>query len=410
MPIDPLTPGIVPPWNPTGSADPDEARKAKSHVLQGSSAAGARALGTQLVAFYFRAPVKAFFKMRVDYMQVARAINPHITANAGWSFAQTTPGLLAHAIREHGWGFIPRQVLPPMIANATVGAILYTTYLQSLAALHEPNAHSTKRVFPPPPISATFLAGFMAGTVQSIVAAPLDALVVRFKVSDMLQGGYKSVFHYSRHKLKEIGVRGVFAGYGLSFLKESFGYGLFFASFEFVKQQAYFSFLTWWYSGLHFINLGPALPPPTPVSVESASAPTVIRPHYSAEPIFLLLAGAFASITQQAVQHPISKIQDVHYGRLESIDYLSKLEHKQTSVWQEYRHSYGKTYEQCQMQAKKAGGWRRWLWRGLAMHTLRQIPSTSAGLFVFELFRRRFATEEQEKVVIKAAGREILLN
>jgi hypothetical protein len=106
-----------------------------------------------------------------------------------------------------------------MVANASVGAILYTTYLQALAARHEPSAHSTKRVYPPPPVSATFLAGFTAGTVQSLVAAPLDALVVRFKVSDMLEGGYKSVFHYSKHKLVEIGLRGVFAGYTLSFLK-----------------------------------------------------------------------------------------------------------------------------------------------------------------------------------------------
>jgi hypothetical protein len=106
-----------------------------------------------------------------------------------------------------------------MVANATVGAILYTTYLQALAARYEPSAHSTKRVYPPPPVNATFWAGFTAGTVQSVVAAPLDALVVRFKVSDMLEGGYKSVFHYSRHKLKEIGVRGVFAGYTLSFFK-----------------------------------------------------------------------------------------------------------------------------------------------------------------------------------------------
>lgn len=55
----------------SSSAHPqdNDTRKTKSqHVLQGSSAAGARALGTQLVAFYFRAPVKAFFRMRVDYM------------------------------------------------------------------------------------------------------------------------------------------------------------------------------------------------------------------------------------------------------------------------------------------------------------------------------------------------------
>ena len=65
MPIDPLIPGLSP-WNPTGTSG--ETRDPKTHVLQGSSAAGARALGTQLVAFYFRAPVKAFFRMRVDYM------------------------------------------------------------------------------------------------------------------------------------------------------------------------------------------------------------------------------------------------------------------------------------------------------------------------------------------------------
>jgi hypothetical protein len=187
---------------------------------------------------------------------------------------------------------------------------------------------------------------------------------------------------------------------------------LFFASFEFVKQQAYFNFLTWWYSSRAFLNLGPAIP--TGGFNAASSEPAVIRPHYAVEPIFLLLAGASASITQQAVQHPISKIQEVHYGRLESIDYISKLEQQRPktglSVWRTYRNSYEKTYEQCLMQAKKAGGWRRWLWRGLALHTLRQIPSTSAGLFVFELFRRRFATEEQEKVVIEVGGREILLN
>lgn len=106
-----------------------------------------------------------------------------------------------------------------MVANASIGAILYTTYLQALSALHEPSSHGQKRVYPPPPFAACFGAGFIAGAVQSVAAAPLDALVVRFKVSDMLEGGYKSIFAYSRHKLSEIGLRGVFAGYTLSLVK-----------------------------------------------------------------------------------------------------------------------------------------------------------------------------------------------
>lgn len=38
----------------------------KRNAATGLSAAGARAVGSQAVAFYFRAPVKAFFRTRVD--------------------------------------------------------------------------------------------------------------------------------------------------------------------------------------------------------------------------------------------------------------------------------------------------------------------------------------------------------
>ena len=53
--------------DPATADSPKKAEK-KAQVIQGTSAAGARALGTQVAAFYFRAPVKSFFRMRVDYM------------------------------------------------------------------------------------------------------------------------------------------------------------------------------------------------------------------------------------------------------------------------------------------------------------------------------------------------------
>ncbi|OJZ83566.1 uncharacterized protein BO88DRAFT_341169 [Aspergillus vadensis CBS 113365] len=43
-------------------------RKSRQNAATGASAAGVRALSAQLVAFYFRAPIKAFFRTRVDYM------------------------------------------------------------------------------------------------------------------------------------------------------------------------------------------------------------------------------------------------------------------------------------------------------------------------------------------------------
>lgn len=38
----------------------------RSQAATGASAAGTRAVSAQLIAFYFRAPVKAFFRTRVE--------------------------------------------------------------------------------------------------------------------------------------------------------------------------------------------------------------------------------------------------------------------------------------------------------------------------------------------------------
>ncbi|RPB15612.1 mitochondrial carrier [Morchella conica CCBAS932] len=392
-----MTKDLYDPSIPTSRGDADTAaaaRKPANNIVQGTSAAGVRAVGTQLVAFYFRAPVKAFFRMRVDYMQMVRAVNPLIQAGERWSFRQTTPLLLAHAVKHYGWGFIPNQVLPPLIANASVGALLYTTYLTTLSTLHAPSSHHSRRVHPPPPPTATFTAGLLAGTLQSIVAAPLDALVIRFKVSEMLTGQYSSMWTYAHHKLREIGPRGVFAGYGLSLLKESLGYGVFFAAFEGVKQQGFYGYARWYY--------GRGLRP---------GEETTVRPHFTMEPAFLLAAGMAASVCQQVVQHPLGKVQDVHWGRLESMDYAAKLV---PQAWRVYANAYRDTWVQCALQKEKVGGWARWLYRGFVMNTLRQVPSTSAGLIVFELVRRRYALVGEE-AAIRVEGEDggvvtILLN
>ena len=274
-----------------------------------------------------------------------------------------------------------------------------------LGGLHDPSSQSTKRVYPPPHIATTFAAGFVAGGVQSVVAAPLDALQVRFNISEMLEGQYKSMWHYGRHKLHDIGVRGVFAGWTLSFLKDSFGSAVFFATFEYVKAQAYYSFVTRYYGTMHPEVMKKQLP----ASTGLGEVRPIIKPHYSLEPTFLMVAGITASITQQLIQHPLTLVQNLHYNRLESLDYKATLENSRSQMMKHYYHAYRETFKQCKWQASRAGGWKTWLYKGFLWNTLRQVPSTSAGLVIFELVRRRYGSDA-EAVRIQKDGYDILLS
>jgi hypothetical protein len=114
--------GVAPRKDGRDGADGSTSQPRKENASTGVQAAGIRAITARAVAFYFRAPVKAFFRGRIDYLGYARAINPHLRETAGWSWRMTTPALLAHAIRTEGWSFIPNQVLPPLLANTLYAA------------------------------------------------------------------------------------------------------------------------------------------------------------------------------------------------------------------------------------------------------------------------------------------------
>jgi hypothetical protein len=402
----------VPPHTPrndgtgTGTST-DPAAPPNKGAATGIQAAGIRAITARAVAFYFRAPVKAFFRGRIDYLGYARAINPSVQAAAGWSWRMTTPALLVHAVRTEGWRFIPNQVLPPLLANTFIGAVLYTAYLQSLETLHEPSSHQTKRVYPPPPMSTTFTAGLIAGGVQSVLAAPFDALQVRFRTADILDGKHKTMWHYAAYKLRSIGVRGIFAGWTLSLMKDSLGAAVFFGTFETVKSQGYYEFITKYYGSRTRDSLLESATLVHPGNDEDSRP--MIKPHWGIEPIFLLLAGFSASITSQLIQHPLNELQMIHYRRLEALDFQAHTESKPSRIMRRYYHAYEETFRQCKKLAQRQGGWRRYLYKDYFMGTIKQVPSTAAGLIVFEMVRKKYAFESEE-VTISRDGFEILLN
>lgn len=199
-------------------------------------------------------------------------------------------------------------------------------------------------------------------------------------------------------------MRGVLAGWSLSLVKDSLGSGLFFMTFETLKNQAFYSCVTMYYGVLKPSVTHPLIF----LSPEERKKRHVIRPHYLFEPAAILIAGMAASVTQQLVNQPLTLIQNIHYQRLESLDHAAKLEKSNTRMLAAYYGAYKTTLQQCHKLAIRAGGWRSWLYAGFAMNTLRQIPSISAGLIVFEVLRRKYATGA-DAVIIRKGDYDILL-
>ncbi|KUI65180.1 Mitochondrial substrate carrier family protein S [Cytospora mali] len=429
-------------------------RNPRTNAATAATAASVRALSAQAIAFYFRAPVKAFFRTRVDYLAYARNLQqqnhsylPHVPGGNGvsgdghaakqtwWQWLRSmgrrsTPGVLAHAVKHYGWRIIPDQVLPPLIANVGVGAVLYTSYLQILGQLHEDSGKASKRVYPPPSPGETFTAGLLAGSIQSVIAAPLDAIQARFErggkgpeIINDAKGRPQSMWSFSYAKLREIGMRGIFAGWSLSFAKDSLGSAMFFSSFEYIKAQSYYSFVAWYYGELSedVVNILSRRRP----SEGKHDHLKTIQPHYAIEPGFLMLAGVGASVLQQVVIHPLTHIQMEHWEHLEYLDAQSRKIRKyqnskapkskwQWKMFRAYYHAYQETLQKCLSESKAQEGnginaLRKWLFRGFWWNTLRQVPSTSAGLVIFELVRRKYGLGG-EPVRINKDGYDILLS
>lgn len=186
-------------------------------------------------------------------------------------------------------------------------------------------------------------------------------------------------------------------------MKDSFGYAAFFATFEYAKAQSYYAFVTRSYGFVNFNTISH----PSRRGPGRNDGVLTIRPHLVLEPAFLMLAGISASIMQQTVQHPLKLIKNHHCGRLELLDYRAKLQLSERHMPGNFYRAYGKTFEQSQVEDRRSEGWRKWRYRGFFV-TLKQVPSTSGGLVIFELIKRMYENDT-EAVRIEKDGYDILL-
>ncbi|KAF9158077.1 hypothetical protein DFQ26_008011 [Actinomortierella ambigua] len=279
-------------------------------------------------------------------------------------FRATSIGMLVHTVRSQGWGFVYRQVLPPLLMNSFIGSVLYTTYIFSLPAFHPAFTYQKSRTFPPPPFHAVFMAGALAGAAQAVVAAPMDSLKVKFQVEDLVHGGkHRSMASFAWSSLKALGWRSVYRGFGLILVKDALACGMFFGVFEWIKQQGYYYFIDDVYGireewaklrkaaveekrrvksggggATHLatpvgedeestestaLRISPSSPlagdhatPSSSSSQNDLFAPSVeeFRKNFLFEStVFILLAGAAAAVAYQAVDYPMEIIRSQFY-------------------------------------------------------------------------------------------------
>ncbi|KAK7202597.1 mitochondrial carrier domain-containing protein [Myxozyma melibiosi] len=394
----------------------------------GAATAGTRALLSQFIALYARVPVKLFRPTRVDYLMVPRAVNPAVASSLPYSFkTHSSLALLKHAVNEYGFRFITEQVLPPLIANSMIGVVLYTTYLTALPLVRFGSDNESGSIG----YRQAFLAGGIAGAMQSLAAAPVDAIFHRFSVSELLipddkntgETRHKSLWRYGFEKLQSIGVRGVMAGYSLSFVKESAGFAVFFSTFEGVKQWSY----------RHIVESYGA---PVPRYADAKKGATVgteqsvdsirEKPSAALYPATVLGAGAAASIALQGVQYPLSRLQNIHLTMLEALDYRTLyrsqnknkdkdgIQRSERVSGRKLAHIYVASYRRTLAEASRlkdrgrnGGSWLKWMYRGFVRHALGTVPSSSVGLFVFEIMRIRYMEDfegvELDDVVVLEA-------
>ncbi|KAK3844667.1 MAG: mitochondrial carrier domain-containing protein [Linnemannia gamsii] len=421
--------------------------KGDKDTVRGSATVGvptavARSMLLQALQFWYRVPIKLFRPMRVDYLVMARAatmgIIPTPANRAAFAesqkqlskrtqfFRATSVGMVAHAIKTQGAGFIYRQVLPPLIMNSFIGSVLYTTYIFTLPVFHPAFTYQKSRTFPPPPFPAVFMAGALAGAAQSLVAAPMDSLKVKFQVQDLAHGGkHKSMSSFAVTTLKEMGLKTVYRGFALTLVKDSLACGLFFGVFEWVKQQGYYYFIDELYGIREDMELLKARalnelsssssttteqgPPPLTAPSDVAS-----RPYFLMEPTFVLLAGAAAAVAYQAVDYPLEQVKTIFYAKETALvaetlkntppahtQHLNSSSMRSgTSISQQL---YALTWQECKSQASSTGGWRRFLYANFASTAIRAVPAASVGFLVFELMKRkldarRYEIEDREMV------------
>ncbi|KAJ2722091.1 hypothetical protein GGI07_003533 [Coemansia sp. Benny D115] len=329
--------------DPEAMAPPQQLTRKQTGAV-GATASAARGLLLQPLYLWYRTPLKLFRPLRVDYLATARALLPQEVLSQRVSLRGSTVGMIANAVRQRGWAFLPRYVIQPMLANWIVGFALFTTYTATLpAAYARASSQYSISTREPLPWHPPFIAGAVAGLAQSIVATPLDSLRIRFEVEDMVSGRYHSWWGFVRSQLSVAGWQGLYRGLKLTMAKDVAGYAGFFGLFEWIKNETIdlYRDLVQVACTADIIQSNADIQRLTrarvtelrgllsrePERIEGQGwvvrnhvvvLPVLLLPPILAKPACVLFAGGIAALAYQAVDYPLEQFRALLYSEVAS--------------------------------------------------------------------------------------------
>ena len=111
-----------------------------------------------------------------------------------------------------------RGAAPPLLTYGALNALLFTAYNRSLPYL-------------PENLTGIFTAGALAGLATFTISAPTEVTKCRAQLS----AHHKSSAAVAMELVKAHGIRGLYLGGAVTALRDSVGYGAYFATYEAVK-------------------------------------------------------------------------------------------------------------------------------------------------------------------------------
>ncbi|KIK63601.1 hypothetical protein GYMLUDRAFT_83617 [Collybiopsis luxurians FD-317 M1] len=148
---------------------------------QASLKAALARTATRGIALYFSRPIRLFRPSKVSGWHSLRGL-------ALLKGDTLSPAFVRNLVKNQGFMVIPRHFVPPMIVNALVGTVLWTTYAETSTLIEPYIGHH--------PTMMAACAGGVAGGFQAIVAAPAE------NVRLLLEGG--SGYHSWSHAWKDV--------------------------------------------------------------------------------------------------------------------------------------------------------------------------------------------------------------
>ncbi|KAJ1943947.1 hypothetical protein GGF37_002423, partial [Kickxella alabastrina] len=310
----------------------------------GATTSAVRGILLQPLYLWYRTPLKLFRPLRVDYLATARALLPQEVLSRRVSLRGSTLGMIANAVKQRGWSFLPRYVIQPMLANWVVGFTLFTTYTATLpAAYARASRQYSISSSEPLPWHPPFIAGAIAGLAQSVVATPLDSLRIRFEVEDMVNGRYHSWWGFVKNQLSDAGWKGLYRGLKLTMAKDVAGYAGFFGLFELIKNETIdlYRDLVQVACTADIIKSNADISRLTrarvaelrglldrePERIEGQGwiirnhivvLPVLLLPPVLGKPACILFAGAIAAVAYQAVDYPLEQFRALLYSEVAS--------------------------------------------------------------------------------------------